>query len=154
MKTLNLLIWPLAAISLISCGSGSSSNSPAEGVVQYDLQNYSLTVRAQTNNCTLAGDSTLNCDSKGIFGGEYTISFSTPEGKPGAYVVMPPEGNTYGLNITSTGSGCDQTASKGGETYTCMFRIGANGTAQAGNTMYLKINGTLGSANIVRINIQ
>ena len=153
MKKLNLLMSSLAVTTLISCNSGSS-NTPSGGNTQYNLQNYSLTVGAETNNCTLAGNSTLNCDSKGTFGGFYTISFNTPNGKPGAYVVMPPTGDTYGLNIAPTGSGCNQTASQGGETYTCNFTIGVNGTAQAGGTVNLQVDGTLGTANIVTINIQ
>ena len=153
MKKLSLLISALTTTAIISCNSGSS-NTPSSGSTQYDLQNYSLTVGAQSNNCTLQGDSTLNCDSQGTFGGTYTLKFNTPSGKPGAYVVMPPEGDTYGLNIAPSGSGCDQTAPQGGETYTCNFTIGVNGTAQAGNTVYLQINGSLGTAKIVTINIQ
>jgi hypothetical protein len=153
MKKLNLLVIALSAASLMGCNSGSSS-TPSGGNTQYNLQNYKLTVGAQTNNCTLEGNSTLNCDSQGTFGGVYSVSFNTPNGKPGAYVVMPPTDDTYGLNISSTGSGCNQTAPQGGETYTCNFKIGVNGTAQAGHTVHLKVNGSLGTAEIVKINIQ
>ncbi len=153
MKRVNLLISCLISTFLISCNSGSS-NTPSDGSTQYNLQNYTLTVGAQSNNCTLQGNSTLNCDSSGTFGGVYSIKFNTPTGSPGAYVVMPPTGNTYGLNIAPNSGGCSQTAPQGGETYTCNFTIGVNGTAQAGNTVYLQVNGSLGTANIVTINIQ
>lgn len=154
MRNINLLIISLiGAAGLISCNSGSS-NTPSGGNTQYNLQNYKLTVGAQSNNCTLQGNSILNCDSAGTFGGVYSVSFNTPNGKPGAYVVMPPGGNTYGLNIAATGSGCNQTAASGGATYTCNFTIVVNGTAQAGNTVPIKITGILGNANIITINIQ
>lgn len=154
MKKLNLLVIALGTASLMACNSGSSTTPSSGTNTQYDLQNYKLTVGAQTNNCTLEGNSTLNCDSQGTFGGVYSVSFNSPNGKPGAYVIMPPSGDTYGLNISSTGSGCNQTAPQGGETYTCNFKIGVNGTAQAGNTVLLQINGSLGTAEIVKINIQ
>ncbi|MBX9599309.1 MAG: hypothetical protein K2X04_12140 [Burkholderiales bacterium] len=154
MKNLNILIIGiLGATALISCNVGTS-NTPSGGNTQYNLQNYKLTVGAQTNNCTLQDNSTLNCDSKGTFGGVYSVSFNTPNGKPGAYVVMPPSGDTYGLNIAATGSGCNQTVTTSGETYTCNFTIGVNGTAQAATTVPIEITGTLGNANIITINIQ
>jgi|LauGreDrversion4_2_1035121.scaffolds.fasta_scaffold156872_3 hypothetical protein len=156
MKTIQLLVISLVgSIALVSCNSGGTSNTPASGSnTQYNLQNYTLTVGAQTNNCTLQGNSTLNCDSKGTFGGTYSVSFNTLNGQPGAYVVMPPQGNTYGLNIAATDSGCNQSATTNGETYTCNFTIGTNGTAQSGNTVQIEITGTLGNANIIAINIQ
>ena len=148
------LIYGLVSIFLVACSGGNTSNTPASGdTTKYNLQNYSLTVGAQTNNCTLSGDSTLNCDSHGTFGGVYSVSFNTLANSPGAYVVMPPSGNTYGLNIAATGAGCDQVAPAGGVTYTCHFTIGASETAQAGNTLYLQINGGLGLATVVTINI-
>ena len=155
MKNLNLLliIGILGATALISCNSGTS-NTPSSGNTQYNLQNYKLTVGAQTNNCTLQGNSTLNCDSKGTFGGVYSVSFNTPNGKPGAYVVMPPSGDTHGLNIAATGSGCNQTTTTSGETYICDFTIGVNGIAQAGTTVPIEITGALGNANIITINMQ
>lgn len=147
----NLIIFILVTATLIGCGNGSS-NTPAENT-QYNLQNYSLKA-VQTNNCTLTGNSVLNCDSKGTFGGIYSISFNTLSGKPGAYVVMPPSGDTFGLNIAATGGGCNQTAPLGGQTYTCNFTIGVNGTAQAGKTVHLQVSGSLGNANIATINLQ
>lgn len=154
MTKLNLFLGAaITSIALIGCNSGSS-NTPSSGNTPYNLQNYLLTVGAQTNNCTLEGDSLLNCDSNGTFGGTYTITFNTPNGSPGAYVVMPPTGDTYGLNIAPTGNGCTQTASSNGETYTCNFTIGTNGTAQAGNTVYLNVDGSLGTAKIVTINLE
>lgn len=147
----NLIIFTLIEVAVIGCGSGSS-NKPSDNT-QYNLQNYSIKA-IQTNNCTLTGNSVLNCDSKGTFGGVYRISFNTPDGKPGAYVVMPPSGDTFGLNIAATSGGCNQTAPQGGQTYTCTFTIGVNGTAQAGNTVHLQVSGTLGNANIVTINLQ
>ena len=152
MKKLSGLIISSAAIGLVACGGGGS-NTPASNT-QYNLQNYALNVGVQTNNCTLGANSTLNCDSKGTFGGVYSVTFNTPAGVPGAYVIMPPQGDSYGLNISATGSGCNQTAPQSGATYTCNFKIGVNGTAQAGNTLHLQITGALGTANIVTINIQ
>lgn len=156
MTKLNLFLGTvITSIALIGCNSGSSNTPSSGNKTQYNLQNYSLTVGAQTNNCTLEGNSTLNCDSKGTFGGTYTITFNTPNGLPGAYVVMPPSGDTYGLNVAPTGSGCSQIASsESGETYTCNFTIGAHDSAQAGNTVHLNVDGSLGTAEIVTINIQ
>ena len=155
MKKITLLmVGSLVAISLIGCNNGGSGTPSSGNNTQYNLQNYQLTVGAQTNNCTLAANSTLNCDSTGTFGGTYSVSFNTPTGTPGAYVIMPPTGNTYGLNIAPTGSGCSATAPAGGQTYTCNFTIGVNGTAQAGNTVFIAITGTLGNANIITINLQ
>lgn len=153
MKKLNMSMLGGLIIALVGCNSGSSNTPSTGGLTQYNLQNYKLTA-VQTNNCTLSGNSTLNCDShRPITGGIYSITFNTPVGVPGAYVMMPPEGDTYGLNIAATGGGCEQKAPESGITYTCNFTIGSNGTSQAGKTVYLQVNGALGKAKIVTINI-
>ncbi len=142
-------------ITMIVSGCSSGSSNKPSGYTQYNLQNYLLTA-TQTNNCKLdtSKKSTLNCDSTGTWGGIYQVTFNTPTGVPGAYVVMPPQKDTYGLNIAATASGCDQKAPESGQKYTCTFTIGVNGTAQANHAVYLQINGKLGLADIITINIQ
>lgn len=156
MKKLNLIIVAIAGTLVLGCNTGNSDKPSGGGRTKYNLQNYLFTVEAQTNNCQLdkGSDSTLNCDSKGTFGGVYSISFNTPQGKPGAYVQVPPEGDTYGLQIASVGDECKQNAPQGGEAYKCRFTIGANNTAKAGNTVYLNVNGSLGTVKVVTINIR
>lgn len=153
MNRLNYLISVLVAGVLIGCSKGSSSTPSSINNTQYDLQNYLFDVGVQSNNCIHEGSSVLSCDSKGIFGGVYSINFNIPDGKPGAYVVMPPLGNNYGLNITPI-SGCRQTAHHGKGTYICNFTIMANGTAQAGKMLHFKLSGDLGEANIITIKIR
>ncbi|MFN8769678.1 MAG: hypothetical protein ACK5Z5_00100 [Neisseriaceae bacterium] len=158
MKKSYLLINSLAAIVLIGCNSGGTSNTPASGnQTQYNLQNYAMTQISMVppgDTCTFdQSKSTINCDSKATFAGEYKIEFNTPKGSDGAYVVMPPEGDHYGLNIAATGEGCPQEAPQGGEKYVCHFTIGANGTAKAGKNIDIKINGSLGNAKVATINL-
>jgi|GEM_PF-5864918 len=146
------IVLALATVAFLNgCNSGSS-NSPTQ-LTQYNLQNYSLT-GTQTGNCSIGNNSTINCDSQGTFAGTYKVTFNTPAGLPSAYVVMPPSGDTYGLNISETSGGCTQSAPQGSETYTCNFKIAANGTVQSGHSVNLQINGSLGTANIITINLQ
>ena len=146
MKKLFIIIS--SAIALSACNSGSSGTP--SGINLYGLQNYQFKA-VQSGNCQLQGDSNLNCDSAGTFGGLYEVTF---DGGTSAYVEIPPNGNTYGVNISETGTGCSQSAAESGTTYTCQFKMATNGTAQAGNTINIQVNGNLGRANIVQVNLQ
>ncbi|MFN8770957.1 MAG: hypothetical protein ACK5Z5_04370 [Neisseriaceae bacterium] len=154
MKLTKLFFAFVIATSIISCGKGRSDTPLNDDSIQYNLRRYSLMVGAQTNNCKLVRNSTLNCNSKGKFGGVYSIKFMTPKGSPGAYVVIPPSGDTYGLNIMPADKSCERAISKNGEIYNCNFIIDKKGIVKPGNTVYLELNGSLGTAKIVAINIK
>lgn len=152
---MNKLIWLVSFFiveAIVGCSKGTSRIPSNVHNTQYDLQNYLFDAGVYSSNCILEDRSMLNCDSKGILCGIYSISFSTPIGKPSAYVVMPPSDNTYGLKIKPI-SGCQQVPAHNGEIYKCNFTIVASGTAQAGGMVKLKISGELGDANIVIINL-
>ena len=133
---------------MAGCNSGSSSTPVSSN--PYNLQNYTFTGTDTGGACTIQSNSTLSCNSKGQFAGNYTVSFSTLTGAPGAYVLMPPTGNLYGLNIG--GIACNQTASTPGNTYSCNFGISASNPV-AGNTVYIQITGSLGAVNIIAIQL-
>ena len=152
MKKLNVLFCIYLVMLLIGC-SKSSSSQPASDRTPYSLQNYLFDVGLQSNNCIDEGNSIINCDSESIFGGVYSINFKIPNDRPGAYVVMPPSGETYGLTIKPI-SGCHQAIHSGEDDYMCNFTILANGTAEAGKILHFKIAGDLGEANLVTIKLR
>ena len=148
---LSLIIVGVVAFGLSGCNSGSSSTPSSGSNTQYDLQNYDLSA-TQSNNCTLEANSTLSCNSNGTFGGIYRVTFNTPLGVPGAYLLMP-SAPQYGVTISGASGGCPQTAPDSGATYVCNFTMAANGTAESGNVIYLAVTGALGDANIVTIKL-
>ncbi len=158
------LIGLLAGLALVLSACNSGTTSPDGTANQsyhqislpesskYSLANYKLEA-TQTGNCSLTDDKTIDCDSKGTFGGLYKISFDIPDNADGAYVIMPPEGKTYGLNIAATGEGCEQSPAAPGTHYACNFTIAANGTAQKGHSIHLQLNGNPGKEKFVKINL-
>ena len=163
MKKLKIGVLAGVTIVLAACNSGTTSpggtaNQNKQTIslldpTKYSLANYKLE-GVHTGNCSIANDKTINCDSKGTFGGLYKISFDIPDNASGAYIVMPPEGDTHGLNIAATGAGCEQSAASPGSHYACNFTIAANGTAQKGQSVTLQLNGEQGKENIVKINLK
>lgn len=147
----SLILFGILVLGLSGCNSGSSSTPSSGNYTQYNLQNYELSV-TQSSNCTLEANSTLSCNSNGTFGGVYRVTFNTPLGVPGAYLLMP-SAPQYGVTISGASGGCPQTAPESGVTYVCNFTMAANGTAAAGNIIYLPVTGVLGNANVVTIKL-
>jgi hypothetical protein len=134
------------AISIYGCNNGGGSNNPA-GPNPYTITDYSLVPNSQTN-CTLNGSSVISCNSNSVIAAIYTVSFV--ESSVGAYVVVPPVGNTYGLTVAS--NGCNQAPSASGTTYTCGFNLSGS-NVQKGNSFYLTLNGQLGTYNLIKIEL-
>lgn len=148
---MNKIILMLIAIPLLNGCNNGASDHPAT-TNPYTFQQYNLS-SITTGNCTTGGNSIINCTAQGTFVGTFRVTFNTPKGSPGAYLIMPPTGDTYGVNIAPAGD-CPQTAPENGETYVCTFSIAANGTAQSGHSINLQVNGKLGSYTAIIINLK
>lgn len=135
---------------LVGCNSGGSSGTPA-AANPYAITNYNLTPNSQTN-CALNGSSLISCTANSVIAAVYTVTFVEPTSGVGAYVQIPlPSGtNTFGVTVAS--NGCDQSPAAAGATYTCSFNLSGN-NAQSGNSFYIPITGSLGSYNLIQVQL-
>jgi hypothetical protein len=141
-------IFIVSGLMLASCNNGGSSGTPTSPN-PYAITDYNLTPDSQTN-CTINANSEISCNSDAVIAAFYKVTFVEPTSGPGAYVVIPPNGNTYGVTVASTG--CDQTPSAEGTTYTCSFNLTGN-NVQSGHSFPIQINGELGSYNLITVKL-
>ena len=148
-KNILVSLLAISTLTMAGCNSGGSSGKPA-AANPYAITNYNLTTDSQTN-CAMNDSSEISCNSNALIAAFYKVTFVEPNSGAGAYVLVPPTGNTYGVTVASTG--CDQTAGATGTTYTCNFNLTGN-NVQSGNTFPIQITGDLGAYNLITVKLE